>query len=539
MTIKLRDYQQETYDKIIHKLDVEKVKRLAVALPTGGGKSVVIGKLANELNGRTLILTHRIEILTQNSEWVKGCGVLSANNNSLKYNSKVVIAMVQTAFARIKKYGVEYLGQFDNIILDEIQILIFEKVFKKYDFKRLIGFTATPVLMKKKYTTIDGVEYVEPYTLSEIFDDLIQGSDTQDLIDMGFLVQDMNIVLKLPNFDKLKESDSSPDGYTKQSLTEVYKNTASLNILTEAYTKYCAGKKTIIFNSSTEINEFVYDHFKNLGLNVKTFDSVHTAEMNPKTQKPFTRNEIIKWFKDERDAILINTNVFTTGFDVTDVECVIVNRATKSLSLWIQIVGRGSRITDKILKDTFTVIDLGQNIHEHGIWSMRRNWNNFFYSSGMKLKKQMDLLRTWECKNCGALNVMGITKCEECGVEKDAVISVRDDKRKLKDGEFELIGKVPLPKAHSIIAYTKSQNEDSSFAFRLLEQKILDLFVHYKVDDDFYMNRKQEFDDRVRKIFVPIYFAIIKSDLQGVNKRLETQLGRLITKIEKRYEAVK
>jgi len=533
MDIRLREYQQATFDNIVTELQ-KGVKRVAVAMPTGGGKSVVIGKLANELNGRTLILTHRIEILSQNEEWLKDAGVLSSKVNTVMSNSNIVIAMVQTAFARVEKYGVEYLGQFDNIILDEIQILIFEKVFDKYDYKRLIGFTATPVLMKKKYTTIDDIEYVEPYTLSEIFDSLVQGSDTQDLIDLGYLVQDFNIVLKLPDFDKLRESDSSPDGYTKQSLAEVYVNTASLEVLSNAYTKYCTGKKTIIFNASTEINKFVYKHFLEIGANVKMFDSVNAAEINPKTEKNYTRDEIIEWFNNERDAVLINTNVFTTGFNVPDVEVVIVNRATKSLSLWIQMVGRGSRITDKILKDSFTVLDLGQNVHEHGIWSMRRDWNNWFFSSGKKLKNKQDILRTWECKYCGALNILGEIKCEVCGKEKVAVISDGNDKKQ-KDGEFEVIGDIPLPKANSIIAYTLSKKETSNFAFRLLEAKIIDLFVHYQVDDTFYEENRDRFHARIKNIFRPVYFGIINSDLQGSNRRLETQFEKLTSKIDKRY----
>ena len=60
----------------------------------------------------------------------------------------------------------------------------------------------------------------------------------------------------------------------------------------------------------------------------------------------------------------------------------------------------------------------------------------------------------------------------------------------------------------------------------LLESKILDLFVHYKVTDEFYKNNKDRFHERVRKIFTPIYFGIIRSDLDGVNRKLETQLNR-------------
>ena len=244
--INLYDYQQELYDGICKKLFIENYKSVCGVLPTGGGKSVVIGKLANDLPGRTLVLTHREEILNQNSEWIDNVGLLSSKVDTLRYDNKVVIAMVQTLHSRIKKFGIDYIGEIDNIILDEIHILIFEKVFEQYNYKRLVGLTATPVTNKRLTTNIDGVEFTEPFTLSRIFDTIVQGPDTQDLIDKGKLVQDYNIVLNLPDFGNLKESDSSPDGYTKKSLNEVYSNTASLDMLWEAYNKYGKGKKTII-----------------------------------------------------------------------------------------------------------------------------------------------------------------------------------------------------------------------------------------------------------------------------------------------------
>jgi superfamily II DNA or RNA helicase len=534
MQINLYDYQQKFYDDIWSKLFTENISKLCCALPTGGGKSVIIGKLANNLPGRTLILTHRIEILEQNSEWLDNVGLLSSTTNTLKYDNTVVIAMVQTLDARIKKYGIKYIGKVDNIILDEVHILIFQKVFSQYNFSKMIGLTGTPTLNKKKYSTVDGVEFVEPYTLSEIFDDLVQGPDTQDLIDIGKLVQDFNITLNLPDFDKLKESDSSPDGYTKKSLDEVYTNTASIKILTEAYTKYCTGKKTLIFNASVKINQFVYKIFKDKGLNVKMFDSKSDSEINPETNKKYTRDEIIEWFKNERDAILINVNVFTTGFNVTDVECVIINRATKSLSLWLQMVGRGSRITDKILKDYFTVIDLGQNIHNHGIWSKRRDWTGYFYSPGKKRRRVIDLLDVWQCKTCDSFNPKGEVVCEFCGSEKlDAII---DEKRKTKEGELIEMGEMPKPNAKSLIDYVGRTGNDANFAFKLLEKRIVELFLYYRVSKSYYNNRIGDFKASVKKIYVPIYFAIIKSELTGANKKLETQLDKLYIKIDKLYE---
>lgn len=539
MTIKARPYQQTSFDAILAKIDPNEVNKVCAVLPTGGGKSILIAMLAQYFKGRTLILTHRIEILQQNSEWLPNSSILAAGENTLRYDSDVVVAMVQTAYARIEKYGIEYLGNFDNIILDEVQVLIFQKVFDKYEFKNLIGFTATPVLSKKLYTEIDGVEYVEDFTLSEIFDHIALGVDTQYLIDEGYLVQDHNIILEMPNFEKLKTSKSAPDGYTSKSLNEVYGNSASLDILKQAYYKHCQGKKTLIFNATTKINEYVYNEFKKEGLNVKMFDTVNNTDENPVTGKPYKRDEIIDWFENERDAILINTNVFTTGFNVTDVECVIVNRATKSLSLWIQMVGRGSRITDKIYKDFFTVIDLGQNIYEHGIWSERRNWEDYFWKKEPRLRKKMDMLATWECGNCYALNVVGILKCESCGaLKEDAVVTGGREKKK-KEGVLVELKKMPLPNGAGIIKYVKKLNETSDFAFKVLERRIIDLFKHYTVSEEFYLSKKEEFDNRVIEIYRPIYFAIIKSDLEGSRKRYKTQLDRMITKIEKVYNVKK
>jgi len=84
------------------------------------------------------------------------------------------------------------------------------------------------------------------------------------------------------------------------------------------------------------------------------YDSINT--------KGECRNELVNWFKNERDAILCNVSIFTTGFDVTDVEAIILNRATTSLSLFLQMVGRGVRVTDVIYKDNCILIDGGENI---------------------------------------------------------------------------------------------------------------------------------------------------------------------------------
>ena len=529
----LRDYQVEVYNDILSSLN--RYKSVLGVVPTGGGKSVLIGKMCQDLSGRTLVLTHREEILTQNSAWIDNVGMLSGKIDTLRHDNRVVVAMVQTLNPRLKKFGLDYLGDFDNIILDEVQILIFEKVFSQYNYKKLIGFTGTPVVDKKITTTIDGVEFVQDYTMSEIFDHMVQGMDTQELIDLGNLVQEHNVALDLPDFDKLKESSSSPDGYTKKSLNEVYSNKASLDIVLEAYRKYGEGKKTLIFNASAEINKIVCDFFKAQGLNAKLFDSVNPTEMNPDTGRKYTRKEIVQWFSDTPDAILVNVNVFTTGFSENEVECIILNRATKSLSLYIQIVGRGSRPSNKILKDYFTLVDLGQNIHEHGRWSEPRDWEDYFTPSPPKRKRISDMLSTWECDECFYYNEVGEIVCANCGKEKVDVSIESGAKKKDKKGELVELSPRPLPKGNSIVNYAKSQKQDSTFAFKVLDRAIIDLFKSHNVAKDFYENNKDRLDQRIKEIYMKPYFAIINSDLKGVNRTLDKQVEKVRIKVEKIY----
>lgn len=524
--IQLRLYQQLLYDEILENLDV---RRLLVQAECGFGKSILIGKLANNLqsSGRVLILTHRVELLIQNHEWLDNAGVLTSKFNTVRYDSKIVISMVETINARIKTYGIKYLGEFETILCDEAHLDYFKKVYDQYNPKRLIGFTATPMTNKRESKTVDGVEYTRPLSMANEYDKLLCGIGTQELVDLGYLNQDYNIVLTLPDIDKLKTSDSAPDGFTKASINEVYNNTASLDVLYKGYELYGKGKKTIVFNANSTINKSVYDHFIEKGVNCKMYDSVNESDLN--------RTEIVEWFDNTPDAVLINANIFLIGFNVPDIETILFNRATKSLALYLQATGRGARITNKIYKDKFTLVDLGQNILEHGTFSQKRNWQDYFIPAEWKRKVAIDLLKTWECLSCGALNIIGEEFCCICGEPKiDA--SIIENGKKQKTGEFEALTDMPLPKAKSIIDYTIAKGEGSNFAFKLLEQRIVELFIHYNVTKTFYENRRLDFHIRIKQIYVPIYFAIIKSDrIQGARKTLNGQLTRVYSKIDKFY----
>ena len=80
---------------------------------------------------------------------------------------------------------------------------------------------------------------------------------------------------------------------------------------------------------------------------------------------------------------LTSVSILTTGFDEPTVDSIILNRATKSLTLYYQMIGRGSRILKN--KSTFNVIDLGNNLHRFGPWGSDLDWHRIFRSPNFYL----------------------------------------------------------------------------------------------------------------------------------------------------------
>jgi superfamily II DNA or RNA helicase len=542
--IKFRPYQRPLYEQIIN--GIEFYDKILAQAETGWGKSILIGVLANQLKGRTLILTHRIELLNQNSEWIDNLGVLTAKVRKVQLlrDAKNVISMAQTCRARFSKYGSDYLGSFDNVICDEIHVDFFKEVYDQIPNAKVIAVTATPIIDKKIEKLVDGVAFVKKLTMANEFEILYQGVSTRELIELGYLTRDFNIALTPPNLDKLKSDEGSPDGYTSKSMSDVFGSSTSLETVIRGYNEYCSAeanngiaKKTIIFNPTTKVNKLMHEAFLANGIECKLYDSVNTTD--------HTRNEITEWFKNTDGAVLLNVGVFTTGFSVNDIDAIIYNKKTKSLSLWLQSIGRGSRVLTKEqisagkIKPNFLVLDMGLNIATHGKWSEDRDWQNHFILNDWKLKKESDLLQMWECSECGYFNLQGTVYseeldcliCEDCEAPKKP----KQKKKKYIEGDFVVMEEPTPPKAYKIIEYVKRVGGNQNMVLQIVRNQILELFKYHTTKEDF-LERRESYVKRIGELYRPAYFACIKqTELTGANKRLSTELHKILDNVEKYY----
>ena len=371
---RLYDYQIKDLNRIFDVMDEEDDKfNLLYQLPTGGGKTVIFSEIVRRYiekhNKKVVILTHRIELCRQTSNVLTGFKVKNKVINSKvktlpdQDDYKCFVAMVETLNNRLSDKDFE-LNNVGLVIIDEAHYNSFRKLFKFFENCFILGVTATPLSSNIKLPMKDN------------YDKLIVGDDIATLIKNGFLA-----TADLYNYDVgLTTLKIGINGdYTVKSSEALYTNTLMQSKLLTAYEELAKGKKTLIFNNGIYTSKEVYYTFKKAGFNVQHLDNTASKQ---------ERKDILKWFKNTPDAVLTSVSILTTGFDEPTVESIILNRATRSLTLYFQMIGRGSRIFKD--RNTFQVIDLGNNIARFGPWSQPVDWQHIFKYPDLYLENIID-----------------------------------------------------------------------------------------------------------------------------------------------------
>tara|TARA_B100001093_G_scaffold479855_1_gene509238 strand:- start:2718 stop:4253 length:1536 start_codon:yes stop_codon:yes gene_type:complete len=358
----LYQYQKGAIQKIFKCFESAKEDyHLLYQLPTGGGKTVIFSEIVNQYlktrSKKVLVLTHRIELCKQTSAVLSEFGV---RNKVIDSKAKLddqkdfdcFVAMVETLNNRLKDNKLD-ISNIGLVIIDEAHYNSFTKLFKFFDNSFLLGVTATPLSSNIELPMTDN------------YNELIVGESIESLIENRFLAE-ANMFSYNVGLTSLVVGANGD--YTVKSSEDLYTNNEMLSKLMDAYNERCNNKKTLIFNNGINTSLFVYDLFKRAGMPIAHLDNTTTKK---------ERSNILKWFKETPNAILTSVSILTTGFDEPSVEAIILNRATKSLTLYYQMIGRGSRIFKN--KKSFDVVDLGNNFHRFGPWgSTNLDWHRIF-----------------------------------------------------------------------------------------------------------------------------------------------------------------
>ena len=336
---------------------------------------------------RCLILTDRVELLEQAGGTFGKFGIIYENITAKTKAipvANVMVAMVETIKRRAKT-RLDFqmlLRRIDLLIVDEAHKHSFDEVFQYLSEScYVIGATATPI----RYNTIN--------PLSKYYTEMALGPSIQSLISGGFLAHPKYFGVEVDlSGVKMKAGE-----FDENDMNKVYSDVKIFEGLKHNLELHAKGKKTMIFCPSVQSSMSVA-----LELNCAHVDG---------TMSPTERDKILTHFENTPGAVLTNCGITTTGYDCPSIECIVLYRATTSLPLFLQMVGRGSRTT--ATKVEFIILDFGMNVQRFGYWHDERPWS--LEVPDKKKKKKKDVFPVKFCPQCGAIVAVNVKTCEYCG----------------------------------------------------------------------------------------------------------------------------
>jgi superfamily II DNA or RNA helicase len=363
---------------------------ILVQAATGAGKTVMFSFIAHRFICKSIqdviIYVDSEDLVKQTRTTIFNCFGISAQpilaGMRKVPKNRIYIAMINSVGKRMpSNIG---LG-----IVDECHIATLHKAHTFTEKVKIIGFTATPISANKKLP------------LKDIYQTIVVGPQIRELIKQGKLCQNITLAPK-DVVDRNFLSVRGDDFDVKLMGTEFSKAKHVKNTL-KYYEKLIKGKKTLIFNCNVAHSIEVCKHFLAAGYNCKHVDADNVS----KTEY----NQILLWLKNTPDAILCSVGKMTKGFDEPTVEAIIVNRSIMSVSLWLQITGRGARISPN--KDIFYILDMGANAVNLGDWCDERDWNDIFYNPPT-FKKNAGVAPCKSCPQCDAILAAQARECKWC-----------------------------------------------------------------------------------------------------------------------------
>lgn len=366
MTVKLRDYQIKGIEDI---LDAWKdYKSVLFQMPTGTGKTTLFCELARKFiteffpDKKVLIVTHRRELVEQAfsrlvEDFRMTAGIISSNYIGIE-SSPIQVASIQTLIRR-KRYQ---LDMFSLVIIDEAHHALastYKKLWSFYPGSKFLGVTATPVR-----TNGEGFR--------DLFDILITTPSVKWFIKENYLADVRYYASHSPDLTELKIKVGD---YDETELSEVMQADSIMADLVKSYTDFAPGKKMIVYAVNRAHCRKIVEKFNNSGFLAKAIDTFTSSE---------ERKAIVEEFRKNEFKILCNVNIFSEGFDCPDVDVVQLARPTKSLTLFLQQVGRCLRPHPN--KSYGIVLDNAGLWKEHGLPKMQRKWcldgvDSFSFSS--------------------------------------------------------------------------------------------------------------------------------------------------------------
>ena len=393
-----------------------------LVLPTAAGKSVICAEIVRQMweqwpdyRPRTVVLVPSKELAEQNAAKLQALlpgdihvGFVSASLGKKQHHADVIVATIGS----IHK-SAHLLGDIKAVIIDEAHLVDTKAqgMYRTFLAKlgeickfRTVGMTATPFRGNQVWLT-DGDDPLFTGTASRVtMQELLQQKFIAPLVPpterMATRIDASKVGIANGDY-KIGELSDVVEGYLREVAREAVKLAAKR-------------RKWIAFTPSVRNAESLTNYLNQLDIKADL-----VCGETPKQE----RQDLIQDFRDGHIDCLVTVLALSVGFDVPDVDCIIWCRPTKSPVLYVQGMGRGTRIADG--KTDCLVLDFTDTVERLGPVDIIKG--------RARIKRNTDQEGPYSiCPECGERNAPMALVCTACGA------TIREEEAKPMDAKVSL-----------------------------------------------------------------------------------------------------
>lgn len=336
MKLELRPYQKISIERVLTAWK-DGMRRPAVLLPTGSGKTVIFSHLISRWlddnpGKRVVVLVHREELATQTVGQLRSnapgvdVGIVKARADET--GARVVVASVQTLAV---KGRAERLSDVGMIVVDECHhyaAKLWRKVLERlgcfdgHGDVVTVGFTAT-------------MSRADNRGLGSVWEDIVYRRDILRMIMDGYLCDVRALSVKVNGLDLGQVSRKAGGDLADGSLGDAMIAARAQEAVAAAYAEHAAGRQAVAFAPTVAFAHAMAEALNDDGVTAEVITGETPSEERTETYERFRRGEV---------RVLCNCMVLTEGFDAPWAEVAIIARPTTNAALYTQIVGRVLRL---------------------------------------------------------------------------------------------------------------------------------------------------------------------------------------------------
>jgi superfamily II DNA or RNA helicase len=394
--------------------------------PTGFGKtatSCVLIRSAVEKRQRVWFLAHLREILAQTSAKLTaegiGHGWLAAGQTPAE--SPVQLCMMQTVVRRL-----DHLQPPDLVIVDEAHTAVsesYQTILRWAGNAKRLFLTATP-------------ERTDGRGLGQVADALVPTCSTQHLIDAGLLAP---IRYYAPSRPDLSGVRTVAGDYAQGEVADAMNRPTITGDAVAHYAKLAHGRPCVVFCTNVRHAEDTAEAFRAADYRALAISGESQSE---------DRDRALRGLADGSLDVVVNCQLWVAGVDCPSIGCVVLLAPTKSVTKYLQSVGRGLRTAPG--KTDLIVLDHAGNAYQHGLPTEAREWSLEGVKRRSRAEGDVESVRQCErcyfvfppapvCPSCGHEHQPKQTKIQQCDGELEQLTEVKREKRR-EVGKARTIG---------------------------------------------------------------------------------------------------